>query len=86
MCCIEVYFSGFKARGLVRETCWRGKQEPGHKSHCNPLPVVHTQKIFGGTWVPQSVENPILDICAGRDPRVMGSSPTSGSTLSMEPA
>ena len=38
-----------------------------------------------GTWVAQSVGQPTLDFGSGHDPRVMGSSPMSGSTLSMEP-
>ena len=34
----------------------------------------------------QSVQRPSLDFVSGRDPRVVGSSPVSGSVLSMEPA
>ena len=34
----------------------------------------------------QSVERPTLDFGSGHDPRVMGSSPTLGSTLSMQAA
>ena len=34
----------------------------------------------------QSVECPILDFGSGHDPLVRGSSPVSGSVLSMEPA
>ena len=37
-------------------------------------------------WVAQLVECLTLDCSSGRDPRVMGSSPTSGSTLSVKPA
>ena len=33
-----------------------------------------------------SVEDPTLDVGSGHDPRVVGSSPTSGSALSMKPA
>ena len=33
-----------------------------------------------------SVEHPNLDFGSGHDPNVVGSSPTSGSSLSMEPA
>ena len=33
----------------------------------------------------QSVECPTLDFGSGHDPRVVGSSPTSGSVLSVEP-
>ena len=34
----------------------------------------------------QSVECPSLDVGSGHDPRVVGSSPMSGSALSTEPA
>ena len=40
---------------------------------------------FSKRLVAQLVEHP-LDFGSGHDPRVMGLSPTSGSTLSMEPA
>ena len=36
-------------------------------------------------WVAQLVEHPTLDFSSGHDPRVMGSSPVSGSTLNVEP-
>ena len=39
-----------------------------------------------GTWVAQSVECLTLDLGSGHDPRVVGLSPTSDSTLSVEPA
>ena len=39
-----------------------------------------------GTWVAQSVEHLTLDLGSGHDPRVVGSSPTLGSTLTVEPA
>ena len=39
-----------------------------------------------GTWVAQWVERLTLDFGSGHDPRVIGSSPTLGSVLSMEPA
>ena len=39
-----------------------------------------------GTWVVQLVEHPTLDSGSGHDPRVMGSSPMLGSTLSVQPA
>ena len=39
-----------------------------------------------GAWVAQSVELLTLDFSSGYDPRVMGSSSTSGSTLTVEPA
>ena len=35
----------------------------------------------GGTWVAWLVEHPILDFDSGRDPRVVGSSPTLVSVL-----
>ena len=39
-----------------------------------------------GAWVAQSVECPTLDFGSGRDLRVVGLSPASGSILSMESA
>ena len=39
-----------------------------------------------GAWVVQPGECLTLDFSSGHCPRVMGSSPASGSTLSMEPA
>ena len=42
--------------------------------------------LCSGTWVAQSVEHQTLDFGSGHDPRVMGSSPTLGSTLSVETA
>ena len=41
---------------------------------------------YRGTWVAQSVECLTLDCGSGHDPRVVGSSPTLGSTLSVEPS
>ena len=41
-------------------------------------------KKYRDAWVAQSVEHPTLDFGSGLDPRVLGSSPTSGSVLSME--
>ena len=38
-----------------------------------------------GAWVAQSVERPTLDFGSAHDPRVVGSSSESGSTLNMEP-
>ena len=46
----------------------------------------HSEMFLKGTWVVQSVERLILDFSADHDPRVVGSSPTSGSALSVEPA
>ena len=40
----------------------------------------------GGAWVAQWVEHLTLDFASGHDPRVMGSSPVSGSAWSMERA
>ena len=40
----------------------------------------------GGVWVVQSLERQTVDFGSGHDPRVMRSSPVSGSTLKMEPA
>ena len=39
-----------------------------------------------GAWVAQSVEHPTLDFGSGHDPRVMRSSPTLGSVLSVKSA
>ena len=39
-----------------------------------------------GAWEAQLVELPTLDFSSGHDPRVVGSSPVSGSVLGMEPA
>ena len=39
-----------------------------------------------GAWVAQLVKCPTLGFHSGHDPRVMGSSPALGSTLSTEPA
>ena len=39
-----------------------------------------------GVWAAQLVERPTLDFGSRRDPRVLGSSPMSGSALGMEPA
>ena len=39
----------------------------------------------GGVWVVQSLERQTVDFGSGHDPRVMRSSPVSGSTLKMEP-
>ena len=38
--------------------------------------------MVGVPWVAQSVERPTLGLGSGHDPRVVGPSPTSGSTLS----
>ena len=40
--------------------------------------------ILWGAWVAQSAECLTLDFGSGCDPRVMGSSPTSGFVLSVE--
>ena len=44
------------------------------------------ERQLGGAWVAQSVEHPALDLGSGHDPGIVGSSPTSGSVLSVEPA
>ena len=44
------------------------------------------KNISRGAWVAQSVECLTPDFSSGHDPRVRGSSPASGSTLTMEPA
>ena len=41
---------------------------------------------FRSIWVAQSVEHPTHDFSSGHDLRTVGSSPTSGSALSVEPA
>ena len=42
---------------------------------------VQKKAPVGGAWVAQSGEHPTLDFGSGHDPRVVGSSPTSGSRL-----
>ena len=44
------------------------------------------QFTFQGTWVSQMVQHVTLDFGSGHDPRVVTSSPASGSMLAMEPA
>ena len=39
-----------------------------------------------GAWVAQSVEHLTLDLGSGHDPKVVGSSPVSGSIPTVEPA
>ena len=52
-----------------------------------PVPTWSIKTIInGGTWVAQSIEHPALDFSSGHDPRVVGSSPTLGSVVGMEPA
>ena len=41
---------------------------------------------FRGAWVAQSVEHLTLDLGSGHGPRIVESSPVSGSILGMEPA
>ena len=43
-------------------------------------------KTLRDTWVAQLVEPLTLDLGSGHGPRVTGSSPSSGSVLSVEPA
>ena len=52
-------------------------------------PSAHTaylKTLSWGAWVAQWVECPTLDFGSGHYPWVLGSSPTSGSVLSVEPA
>ena len=44
------------------------------------------QMTLRGAWLVQLVEHPALDFSSGHDPRVVGWSPTLGSTVSMESA
>ena len=46
--------------------------------------VISRECQVRGTWVAQGVKASAFD--SGHDPRVLGSSPTSGSLLSREPA
>ena len=48
--------------------------------------LVRSKVRIRGAWVAQSVKGPALDFGTGHDPKFMGLSPASGSTLSMEPA
>ena len=54
--------------------------------HLQVLAVLLKSSSSKGSWVAQSVERPTLDFSSGRGPRVVGSGPTSGSLLSVEPA
>ena len=54
-------------------------------THVNPRPEYKTQ-MYRGSWVAQSVEGQTYDFGSSHDPRFVGSSPKSGSTLSVEPA
>ena len=44
------------------------------------------KEVLRGAWVAQWLQYLTLELGSGHDPRVMRSSPVSGSTLSMEPA
>ena len=44
------------------------------------------KELLWGTWVAQSVKNPTLDLSSDPDLRIERWSPTSGSSLDMEPA
>ena len=63
---------------------------PGHMAirvqglNMNSRPVA-PKTHFRGTCVAQSVEHLTLDLGAGHDPRVVGSSPVSGSVLRVAP-
>ena len=58
--------------------------------YCSEFLISGGRKTFWkknrGAWVAQSVEPLTLDFGSGHDPRVVASSPVSGSTLSIEPA
>jgi len=54
-----------------------------------PYPIdigLNNVTCFRGAWMGQLVEHPILGFSSGHDLRVLGSSPTSGSVISMESA
>ena len=55
-----------------------GKEEDACDQGCD--------KAGEGSWVAQWVEHLTLGFCSGRDPRVVGFRPVSGSVLSVEPA
>ena len=48
--------------------------------------VITVNNAVRGAWGAQSIKCLTLDFCSGHDLRVMRSSPTSGSTMSVEPA
>ena len=52
----------------------------------DPIAGIIRRGKFRGAWVARSIEHQTLDFSSGHDPRVMESSPVSGSLLSMEPA
>ena len=62
---------------------WGGERTPGVGSETQ-VGQSKTQCPVG--WVAQLAEHPTLDFASGHDPRVVGSSPVSGSVLSVEPA
>ena len=66
---------------------WLQSSTSSEVSQESQFSLVHKEGLsFRGAWAAQSVEHPTLDFSSGHDPRVVGSSPTSGSVLSMEPA
>ena len=66
-----VFSSRVKTRREMETVMWLAKGNIKYKGH---------------TWVAQLVEQPTLDFSSGHDLRVARSSPTLGSTLSMESA
>ena len=52
----------------------------------NLIPIISIKKIHGSRHLDGSVEHLTIDFSSDHDPRVMGSSPTSGSVLNVEPA
>ena len=65
---------------------WEGQACGFPEPHSFLMFLMSYTKSSWGTWVAQSVERPTLDFGSGHDPRVVGSSPASGSVLSMKPA
>ena len=65
-------------------------QSPGQGGECLRMAKVTVpakgNRLVRGAWVAQSVKHPTFDFCSGHDLRVMGSSPTSGSALGVDPA
>ena len=56
------------------------------KKDLNDSPYDNITIKLWGAWVAYSVEHLTLDFGSDHDPRVVGSSPTSGSMLSVKPA
>ena len=82
-------------RNIRREVIFialKAENSPKLKKYLNPqiqevhLPDKIYKKKYRGTWVAQMIEHIALDFSSSHDPRVMESSPASGSVLSVEPA